>query len=254
MPWSPQAEGRRPVRTIRRLTRANLEHGPTRMHLYRHPATLYWSDDWSPGFYRLLARSGFINISLEHPELGALLIPEMQSRWAVLDWPNLHVSRTMRRWLRSPRCAEGAFQLRVGYDLDAILAAIQRAWQPETWLNDRYAQLVRELAAEGPVDDFEVVATGLVSARAGERLVAGEIGYRVGRIYSSLSGFFDRSDRAFANTGTLQLLLLAHHLEQSGYAFWNLGEPTMAYKRSLGARLLPRRVFLERWLSANTSA
>ncbi len=80
-------------------------------------------------------------------------------------------------------------------------------------------------------------------------MVAGEIGYRVGRVYTSLTGFFDRRDPELRNVGTLQLVLLARHLEASGFAFWNLGQPEMQYKRDLGAPALPRPVFLRRWFS-----
>ena len=79
--------------------------------------------------------------------------------------------------------------------------------------------------------------------------MAGEIGYRVGRVYTSLTGFFDRHDPELRNVGKLQLVLLARHLQAAGFAFWNLGQPEMQYKRDLGARVLPRPVFLRRWFS-----
>ena len=81
-------------------------------------------------------------------------------------------------------------------------------------------------------------------------LVAGELGYTTGSVYTSLSGFCTRSDREWRHFGNLQLLLLAKALETRGYAFWNLGHPGMAYKRALGAQTLPRRKFLARWLEA----
>jgi Leu/Phe-tRNA-protein transferase len=219
-----------------------------RLRLYQSPATLYWSRNWSVEFYRLLARAGFINISFEDPQIGEVLIPEMQQAYAVLDWPNLKVSRSMRRWMRSAKCTDGEYSLQIGYDLGEIIAGIQRTYVADTWLNDRYARLLFRLAQAGCVDDFEVMTAALVSG-PGARLVAGEVGYRVGKIYTSLSGFFERGDASLSNVGTLQLVRLAQHLEEAGFAFWNLGHPGMQYKQDLGARILPRAVFLRRWFA-----
>jgi Leu/Phe-tRNA-protein transferase len=232
---------------IYRLTRSDIEDLETRLHIYSRDDTLYWSDDWSPEFYRLLARAGFINIAHDHDELGPVLLPEMQESYAVLDWPNLHLSRSMQRWRRSERCAEGEYTLRVGGDLDEILGGIARTYG-DSWLSASYAQLLHDLAEDESTDDFEVRTAALTSGKAG-RVVAGEIGYRVGRVYTSLTGFFERDDPFYRNTGTLQLALLAEHLKASGFAFWNLGHPGMAYKSDLGARDVPRLEFLRRWFA-----
>ena len=45
--------------------------------------------------------------------------------------------------------------------------------------------------------------------------------------------------------------LLGEHLRDAGYAFWNLGHPFMQYKLDLGAQILPRADFLDRWNAAN---
>ena len=83
-------------------------------------------------------------------------------------------------------------------------------------------------------------------------LVAGELGYTLGSTYTSLSGFFRREDRKWNHYGKLQLVMLAEALRDAGYAFWNLGHPHMAYKTALGARILPRHEFLNRWRVAIT--
>merc|ERR1712232_1033656 len=75
-------------------------------------------------------------------------------------------------------------------------------------------------------------------------LVAGEIGFSIGQVYTSLSGFYD-----VGGCGTVQLHLLGRWLEHKGYAFWSLGHcysPQMEYKRQLGHRIYPRADFLRR--------
>ena len=83
------------------------------------------------------------------------------------------------------------------------------------------------------------------------KLVAGELGYTIGRTYTSLSGFCTRPDREWRHFGTLQMVMLAEHLRDLGYAFWNMGHPVQKYKRALGARVIAREEFLLRWLGAS---
>lgn len=236
------------VLTIEYLDRAELTDPSGLRRLYASRAEHYWSNDWSPDFYRLQARLGFISTASEHPELGPVLVPEIQSSYAVLDWPNLHLSRSMRRWMRSETRAQADYALRMDHDLSEILEGVARTYADASWLIGRYARLLEKLRADGARDDFELMTSALISQQTG-RLVAGELGYRVGRVYTSLTGFFDRRGRAHHNTGTLQLALLAEHLEAKGFAFWNLGHPSLAYKIDLGARVLERSVFLRRWFS-----
>ena len=230
------------------LARSDLEDIGGRMLRYGSPVTHYWSDDWSLEFYRLQAMAGFITTSVEHDELGTVLLPELQSSYAVLDWKNLHVSRSMKRWMRSGKCVDRDYSLRVGHDLSQILAGIERAYGDE-WLNRSYAELLQRLSAsDAGSTQFEVMTAGLVAGRE-ERLVAGEVGYRVGKVYTSLSGFFDRRDPSSSNAGKLQLALLADYLMNHGFAFWNLGHPKMQYKTDLGARVVSRGPFLRRWFT-----
>lgn len=75
-------------------------------------------------------------------------------------------------------------------------------------------------------------------------LIAGEIGFSIGRVYTSMSGFYD-----VPNSGTVQLACLGKWLERAGYAFWSLGHcysPQMDYKRQLGHRIWPRDDFLRK--------
>jgi hypothetical protein len=61
----------------------------------------YVTTDWSPGFYRQLACAGFISVAQED-----FLVPEIQTHYCVLDFPQLHVSRktkkVARRYLLPP--------------------------------------------------------------------------------------------------------------------------------------------------------
>merc|ERR1740138_1660325 len=81
--------------------------------------------------------------------------------------------------------------------------------------------------------------------KEGAEPLAGEIGFTVGRVYTSLSGWTE--ERTSEALGTAQLVLLGRWLERRGYAFWSLGHcysPEMEYKRQLGHRIYPRTAFL----------
>lgn len=209
--------------------------------------TLYWSDRWDPAWYLALARAGFICIAIEHPELGPLVIPEMQDRYAVLDWPALHVSRNVQRLLRSGRLEREGMELRLCDPRPHVLPGIRERYGEDCWVIDEYLALLDELLDE-PYEGLAIHGVELWSHEH-EMCVAGEFGYSVGASYTSLSGFCSPDEEQWRDFGTLQLVLLAKALEAHGFAFWNLGHAEMPYKRALGAEPLPRAAFLARWFA-----
>ena len=210
--------------------------------------TLYWTDDWDPSFYKELAQAGFISISHAHPDLGPILIPELQADYAVLDWENLHCSSRLQRLRRSNLLEEEGVRLQIVDSCDRVLARIIDYHQPRTWLTAPYQDLLRTLSStQDP--HFKVHSVELWSHKR-DQLIAGEIGYSTGTTYTSLSGFTTRHDPMWRSFGTLQMVLLAERLETLGYAFWNMGHTQQDYKLALGARVIPRERFLGRWIEA----
>ena len=211
--------------------------------------TFYWSDDWDPDFYVALARAGFISISHRDPEHGALLLPELQLRYAVLDWENLHVSRRVQKLMRSTWFEDQGIELRVVRDHACVLdRVLDYHGRRTTWLTRPYRDLLAELPTAADAG-FALQGVELWSNEQ-ELLVAGEFGYTLGSTYTSLSGFCTRPDPQWRDCGTLQMVLLATRLKERGFAFWNMGHPSQAYKRALGARLFERGTFLKRWQGA----
>lgn len=76
-----------------------------------------------------------------------------------------------------------------------------------------------------------------------DTLVAGELGWSSGRVYTSLSGFYTKS-----GSGSVQITALGGLMHQCGYELWDLGME-LPYKTDLGAKNLPREEFLVKFHS-----
>jgi len=197
----------------------------------------YWSDDFSAIYYIAQAKAGFIAVT-DCFEGEELLLPEIQFAYTLLDFENLHISRKVQKLLKQKRVA-----LETVPCLEEVVYAIEKTHK-HNWLTPKYLKILKE--TEGIDENFQVLAFGI---REGEKLVAGELGYKIGSTYTSLSGFTERNKR-YNHYGNAQLVLLAQYLQKEGFAFWNLGQPYMAYKFALGAKAYTRPLFLQRWFDA----
>jgi len=197
----------------------------------------YWSDDFSPKYYVAQAKAGFIAVT-DYYEKEELLLPEIQFSYALLDFRDLHISRKVKKLLDAEE-----LQLEISNDLDEVVTGINKAHR-NNWLSPNYLETLK--AAQNIDKNFKVIS---VCIRKDREIVSGEVGYIIGKTYTSLSGFSSREKR-YHNYGTLQLVLLAQYLEKNHFAFWNLGQPYMTYKLSLGAKVYERQAFLKRWFEA----
>jgi len=198
----------------------------------------YWSENWSDNFYIKLAKKGFISTSYDTKD-GLVLLPELQYAYSILDFKNLHISKKVKTLMRSDDhglCFNTRF--------DEVITRFAQQHK-HNWLKDNYAKLMNSLYKnKEKYKNFKVTSIELISKKNNE-LIAGEIGYSIGKVYTSLSGFSSKEKR-YNNHGTLQLVLLAKHLQEKGFDFWNLGHPHMTYKQKLGSITYTRQEFLNR--------
>ena len=194
----------------------------------------YWSDDFSAQYYIAQAKAGFIAVT-DHYEDEELLLPEIQFSYALLDFKDLHISRKVKKILDKKD-----LQLDISQDVNEVAKQINVSHK-NCWLTPRYLEILNE--THGLDENFELISVGI---RDNDILIAGEIGYVIGKTYTSLSGFSSR-ERKYKNYGTTQLVLLAQYLEKNEFKFWNLGQSYMTYKLALGAKIYERQDFLKRW-------
>jgi len=210
---------------------------PQILHDFIYPnmfKNYYWSDDFSAAYYIAKAKAGFIAVT-DYYEEEELLLPEIQFRYALLDFDDLHISTKVKKLLQTKN-----LQLEVSQNLDEVAEGIEKLHQ-YNWLTPKYLNTLK--ASQGIDENFKVISALI---REKDEIVAGEIGYMIGKTYTSLSGFSKR-EKEYRNYGTAQLVLLAQYLQANGFSFWNLGQCYMPYKLMLGAKIFERDVFLKRW-------
>ncbi len=194
----------------------------------------YWSDNFSPEYYIAQAKAGFIAIT-DYYEDKELLLPEIQFSYALLDFEDLHISKKVKKLLKKEN-----LELTLSTELDTVAEGISQLHK-NNWLTPKYLEMLKK--TEEKDANFKVISIQICKEG---KAVSGELGYIIGRTYTSLSGF-SRREKEYRNYGTAQLVLLAQHLQKHHFAFWNLGQSYMPYKLALGAKVYERNSFLKRW-------
>jgi Leu/Phe-tRNA-protein transferase len=199
--------------------------------------------DFSPEFVARLMEAGFLVMSAKFSgteqfsgaELDAedsrtyILLPKLHLVRSALFFENLHVKRSIRRFL-------GRYELRPDADFDRILDRCV-AVHGDDWLTPPLVASIGKIRENARRADIRAAAkrtdAGAYPAsfalyRDG-KLAAGEFGVIAGRVYTSYSGFYDED-----NAGTAQLILTTRWLREQGFSFFDLGMP-LDYKSDLGA-------------------
>ncbi|KAL7527296.1 hypothetical protein ACHAWF_002125 [Thalassiosira exigua] len=148
---------------------------------------------------------------------------------------DLHVSKSTRKKSKK-------FLLSVNECFDRVVAGCHE----QHGMNWLYPQIVdafraihqRTIGESAGTSPVRLYSVEIWNADTGA-LAGGELGYSVGGIYSSLTGFSDE-DAA----GSSQLVALGRLLTRCGFEYWDLGMD-LDYKRRLGARLMRRADFVD---------
>lgn len=195
-----------------------------------------------------LMAEGFLPIATD-----GLLLPKLHQHRCVIRLASgdLHVSKSARKKAKR-------FSLTINQAFEEVVQGCRLQHGRHCWLYDPLVAAFRTMHAakeEGTlvtVADWSSSQGGQAhqqhlpvrlysvevwSEESGE-LVGGELGYTVGSIYTSLTGF-SLQDSA----GSVQLAALGRLLCKQGFTLWDLGME-MEYKKSLGAMLLPRDEFV----------
>mmetsp|Transcript_110955 Transcript_110955/g.312819 ORF Transcript_110955/g.312819 Transcript_110955/m.312819 type:complete len:272 (+) Transcript_110955:106-921(+) len=166
-----------------------------------------------------------------------VVLLKIHRRRTVLSPGDVHVGRQSRK-------LAARFQLTIDTAFLEVVKGIQAHTFTDTpgdnWLTDDLASMylaANELSQQTGVTFHSVELWD----KASGRLAAGEIGYTVGEIYSSCTGFALKE--AFPGSGTLQLAALGKWLRCCGFTLWDLGMG-LKYKFELGGQEEPREAWV----------
>jgi len=203
--------------------------------------------DFTPDFIARLMAAGFLVMSVKaaddadedaaaNPETAPpeqyILLPKLHLTRSALFFGNLHIKKSVKRYL-------DRYELRPDADFDFIVNRCQEI-HGKDWLTGPLIAAVRDIRK----DRLHGVYPMSFALYRDDKLVAGEFGVKVGKVYTSYSGYYDES-----NAGTVQLILATRYLEENGFAFFDLGMP-MEYKTALGAQNISPEDFIALFRSA----
>ena len=195
--------------------------------------------------YKLLASvmvEGFLPFAVEN-----VIMPKLHYERCVVSLPEaMHVTKNSKK--RSKK-----FRFTTNQCFDRVVEGCWKKWGSDCWLYPELVKLWKQIMDAGEV--YSIVDTPsrtvqnapkapvrfysieVWNEETGE-LAGGELGYTVGSIYTSITGFNTEN-----NAGSVQLSSLGRLLCTLGFTLWDLGMG-MDYKKSLGSHLMKRKAFV----------
>lgn len=152
-------------------------------------------------------------------------------RRAVLEFSNIHISRSLAKARRASR-----FSFTINGDFNEVIrncAAVPRGGQAETWITPEFIEVYTELHSKGYAHSVEVLSEDGI-------LVGGLYGVDAGGVFCGESMFHLRP-----NASKFALLFLIEYLQERG-ADWIDIQVMTPHMKALGAHEIPRKEFLSK--------
>ena len=193
--------------------------------------------DFDEDFIIRLMEAGFLVMSTRLPDEAAdesddrepfyILLPKLHIVRSALFFNNLHIKKSIGPFIKR-------YELKVDTDFDLILDKCIQIHGSD-WLTPPLTGIIKSLRHR---KDIRPRPVSFAVYRDGE-IRAGEVGVVMGRVYTSYSGYYEED-----NAGTVQMILMAKWLEETGFDFLDFGLP-LDYKTKLGACDIDPRRFVE---------
>lgn len=208
-----------------------------RQYVFHSQDDFYVSRHFDPVLLSHLMFEGFLPIASEYRG-ECFLIPKLHRKRCVLviEGPE-HIPKSVKK--RGKK-----YKLELNNAFDEVVKGCHDQ-HGISWLYPPIVEGFRKLYEAGepgveiyPDRHVRFYSVELVDVESG-KVAAGELGYTVGRTYTSLTGF-----SRVSGAGTVQLHALGRLLHLAGFLMWDLGM-SMPYKLSLGAEDVERDMFLD---------
>jgi Leu/Phe-tRNA-protein transferase len=200
------------------------------------------AEGFDPEFTARLMEAGFLVMSANIREDGEpfyIMLPKLHLERSVLFFEDLHVKKSIRRFLNR-------YELRADAEFDRILDRCVEKHDSD-WLTPPLVDCIKKVrhaaldggAEAGRLKPSDYAYPASFALYRDGKLAAGEFGVVCGKVYTSYSGFYEED-----NAGTVQIILAARYLQEHGFSFFDLGMP-MDYKTDLGAVDIDPRAFVQ---------
>lgn len=195
----------------------------------------------SSAFTATLVWHGFLPMAVNLGRNGHYMLPKIHHERSLLVPSEVHVGRQTRKRAK-------LYRLSVDKAWAQVVDGVQKYTWTETpgdnWLCDELVSAYHGVQALSSKQRRGVTfhSVELWHLESGT-LVAGEIGYTVGKVYTSCTGFCLKS--GYTGSGTVQLVCLGRWLAKLGFELWDLGME-MEYKKELGSKNFPRKEWIRR--------
>eukprot|EP00943_MAST-04B_sp_MAST-4B-sp1_P009247 g9247.t1 len=197
-----------------------------------------FSVSYEPKLLADFARYGFLPMCIQCAADLAVLTPKLHRYRSLLNFSDLYVSKNTRKKSKK-------FYATVDECFDFCIQQCCKQHGDNCWFYPALIQSYKYIFNKNDTGGVLGVTFHSIEVWSNDgSVVAGEVGYAVAGVYTSLSGF-----KLADSAGTIQLSIVPAILNSCGYDFWDLGMH-MDYKEKLGAKKIPREIFLKRLLES----
>jgi len=200
---------------------------PSHLRQWVHP---YHGDFcYTPVFHASLVsqlmREGFLPIAC-----ADFLLPKLHlQRCVIHPLVEIHTPKSIKKKAKK-------FDFTLNTAFDAVVKGCRKQHGNHCWLYPALVHAFKKIHTNHS-RGVRLYSVEVWNSDTGE-LAGGELGYTVGSVYTSLTGFTAESSAGSVQLATLGMLLVQHN-----FTMWDLGME-MSYKRSLGSHCMPRQDFV----------
>lgn len=194
--------------------------------------------DFSPEWIDSVCYKGFFPMAdclsnsmdgVEDFPLNEFFLIKHHKERAVLKLTEAHFSKKLSKYSDN-------LEFSIDEDFEGCVKNILETYK-KTWLTPKLVEGFRQLHYGAQTKYGTKVHSVEVWDKNTNELVAGEIGFRNGHLYTSLSGFRKRN-----HVGNIQMSALCKFLQEKNLEYWDFGM-FIPYKVDLGCKLFSRQDF-----------